>query len=101
MIEKNGRIYAMNARVNDVGLMEIKKALLDHHKLSIDKEGCIIDNWTPDQLRAWAQDVEDSFNNGNGANFEIIGSEASDRKTHLIEITEAGFDVFEVDCGEA
>lgn len=51
--------------VNKSGLDQIKNILLTYHKKFQEVEPTI------DMLNAWASDVEESLNNGNGACFEI------------------------------
>lgn len=77
------------AHINTKGLIQIHQALGQHHKLGAD-------HFTPNMLNAWAQEAEDSFNNGNGCCFEIRGFDSNTGAPVIVTIAEDGYDVEEL-----
>lgn len=76
--------------INTNGLQQIKNALGQFHKLGAD-------HFTEDMLHAWAADVEQSFDNGNGAAFEIRSFDSITGRPEVVFITPDGYDIQEYD----
>lgn len=60
--------------VNEKGLQEIRGILADRHKLGGD-------HFSDSEIAAWAQDVELSLTEGNGACFEIRAADTISGRT--------------------
>lgn len=76
--------------VNNNGLKQIKDILTKNHANFQNREP------THSELSAWASDVEDSLNNGNGACFEILNWSTVAGGTKEFTITSEGYDAEEV-----
>jgi hypothetical protein len=70
--------------VNEQGLKEIRDYLSDLHKQ---------DTFTDEQVSAWATEVEDSLNAGNGAEFEIKANDSKSGHVELCRLDDEGYDV--------
>jgi len=70
--------------VNEQGLKEIKGYLSDLHKQ---------ETFTDAQVLAWAAEVEDSLNAGNGAEFEIKAYDSKSGHVELCQLDDEGYDV--------
>ena len=76
--------------VNVQGLKEIRDYLSDLHKQ---------ETFTDAQVSAWAAEVEDSLNAGNGAEFEIKAHDSKSGHVELCRLDDEGYDVeyFDID----
>ena len=70
--------------VNELGIKEIRGYLSDLHKQ---------ETFTAAQVSAWASEVEDSLNAGNGAEFEIKAHESKSGHVELCRIDDEGYDI--------
>jgi hypothetical protein len=71
--------------VNDAGLAEIHSFLAEHHKLGGD-------HFTPDMLRAWANDAEFQLAEGNRASIEIRSLDSVSGHTENFTVSDAGIE---------
>ena len=69
--------------VNAAGLAEIHAFLAEHHKLGGD-------HFTPEMLRAWADDAEFQLAEGNGASIEIRSWDSASGHTETFTVSDAG-----------
>ena len=76
--------------VNQTGLNEIAEFLGTRHKLGRD-------HFSPDMLRAWADDAEFQLAEGNDASIEIKSWDTLSGHTETYSITDAGLDSQEVE----
>ena len=74
--------------VNDNGLEQIANLLGEKHKLGKD-------HFTDSMLLAWAEEVDDSLADGNGACFEIRALDSVSGHTERCCITDKGLDTNE------
>jgi len=74
------------AHINTNGINQIASALGQFHKLGQD-------HFTSAMLSAWASEAEESFNNGNGMDFEIKSWDSATGRTEVVTITAEGFDI--------
>jgi len=74
------------AHINSKGLIQISRALGQHHKLGAD-------HFTPEMLSAWAEEAESHFNNGNGCRVEIRSFDSNSGAPVEVVITPDGYDV--------
>lgn len=77
------------AHVNKRGLAEIADNLRAYHKFG--------DRLTQSNISAWAESAEDSFNNGNGCEFEIRSFDALRGEDIVVRISREGYDIEEVE----
>ena len=71
--------------INSIGTAEIHAFLAARHKLGGD-------HFTPDMLRAWAQDAEFQLGEGNSATIEIKSWDAVSGHTETFTVSDAGID---------
>lgn len=76
------------ARINPNGLEQISAALAKHHVLGAE-------HFTSPMVGAWAAEAEQSFDNGNGCQFEIAARQSITGAPVIVPITSEGFDVEE------
>jgi hypothetical protein len=79
----------MLVQINTTGLAEIHTFLATHHKLGRA-------HFTPAMIRAWADDAEEHFMNDEGCYIEIRAMYSKSGDPVVLDISEAGFDVLEV-----
>ena len=89
-------VSVMPDSINKIGLGEIKEFLCRKHK-SQDQD------WSDEQLRAWARDAEFQAGEGNWPDIELRESESRAGWTETFDISAAGIDWTEVtdDDGDA
>ncbi len=75
-------------KVNDNGIEQIANLLGEKHKLGKD-------HFTDSMLLAWAEEVDDSLADGNGACFEIRAWDSVSGHTERCCITDEGLDTNE------
>lgn len=79
--------------INSAGIKEIHAFLAENHKLGGD-------HFTPDMLRAWAQDAEFSLSKGNDAGIELKSWESVHGHTQTFTVSDAGLDTETVEIDE-
>jgi hypothetical protein len=75
-------------KVNETGLLAIKRFLAQHHKLG--------DNFEPEHIQAWAANAEDEMARGNPAFVEIPGIVSVTGEDEAFFLPGDGVDFFEV-----
>jgi hypothetical protein len=80
-------------KVNDTGMQEIRQFLADHHQRGDD-------NFSNDEIFAWAADAEFQLGEGNSACIEIRASNSRSGHTEIYTISDAGLDCKEIELEE-
>ena len=79
--------------INSIGIAEIHAFLTARHKLGGN-------HFTPDMLRAWAEDAEFQLGEGNPASIEIRSFDSVSGHTENYTISDEGLDCEEVEIEE-